>query len=526
LNSTTPAQMPSLKLVSLEQIQVPEAGNPRKRFDQQALRELSDSIGKHGVLQPLVVRTHQDGYLLIAGERRYRAAKLAGLEQVPVTIRDDDSPLELAVDENLHRQNLDPIEEAHAFQAILKTGRLSKKQLAERVSKSASYVNDRLRLLELPEPIQEQVAAGTIPVRLAKQLIEMARASAAVAIACVQIIASGGAELDDLEQRPERLLGFLGDYEWPDPQPIALAVSNYHHYQLASLPLPAEGCEDIHERHAALGEQVGFRFDQADADAARGYGCLLEFKDGNYWSSPFITDPAFIADRVRLKLDQHERELKPRQREQARQADNATPEPVDAEKERRRQERQQRAEARQQAIASNFELGRKLQLRYDAPKLTTPVAKLLALLLLDGQADKLAGRGLRYVREDWQIAESKEVCGKTVEQHRYPERWEAAEQLYAAIERARTPEQVIGRLLQALIAAHAASEEALPASTRVYYELPSSCGDGPSREIPRILDRLAKPVLPRHLARPATTTTATPRTRRSPPRPQVTPTGA
>ena len=117
------------------------------------------------------------GYTLIAGERRYRAAKLAGLTQVPVTLRDgdEDSPIELAVDENLHRQDLDPVEEAHAFQAILSTGKLNKKQLAERVSKSAAYVNDRLRLLDLPDQIQEHVASGIIPVRLAKQLIEIAK---------------------------------------------------------------------------------------------------------------------------------------------------------------------------------------------------------------------------------------------------------------------------------------------------------------------------------------------------------------
>ena len=159
MSSTASTAIASLQLVSLEQIQVPE-GNPRRRFDERALRELADSIGKHGVLQPLVVRTTDEGYTLIAGERRYRAAKLAGLTQVPVTLRDadEDSPLELAVDENLHREDLDPVEEAHAFQAILSSGGMSKKQLAERVSKSAQYVNDRLRLLALPESIQESAS--------------------------------------------------------------------------------------------------------------------------------------------------------------------------------------------------------------------------------------------------------------------------------------------------------------------------------------------------------------------------------
>ncbi len=142
-----------------------------------------------------------------------------------------------------------------------------------------------------------------------------------------------------------------------------------------------------------------------------------------------------------------------------------------------------------------------MQLRYDAPKITTPLAKLLALLILDGQADKLAGRGLRYVREDWQVIEPKEVRGKTVDKLRYPHREEVAAQLYASIERARTPEQVVGRLLQALIAAHAADQNAVAASSRIHWHVPGQYDDDrPSGEIPTLLDRLAKPVLPRHLA--------------------------
>lgn len=501
MSTTEHSRTPEVRLVPLGEIQIADGGNPRRRFDEQALSELAASIGQHGVLQPLVVSTHDGGYTLIAGERRYRAAKLAGLTQVPVSVRDaGEHAIELAVDENLHRQDLDPVEEAHAFQTILQSGRLSKKALAERVSKSPQYVNERLRLLDLPEPIQQAVAAGTIPVRLAKPLIAMAKVSEPVACACVELVVKGVADISDLEERPERVIGCLGDYEWPDPQPLALAVSSYQHYTLDSLPLP-DGCDDIRERAEALGEAVVFSFGQEEADAARSYGCLLECKHDRFWSSSFITDPAFIADRVRLQLDQLERQAKRAQREaERRQPPEAAEQAADLEKERRRQERQQRAEAKEAATAANFELGRKLQLRYDAPKITTPVAKLLALLILDRDADKLAGRGLRYVREDWQVVEPKEVRGKTVEQSRYPEASEAADALYAAIERARTPEQVIGRLLQALIAAHASDEDALPMSKRVFYDLPGRYGDGPSVEIATILDRLAKPVLPRHHA--------------------------
>ena len=305
--STTTDTPSKPRLLPVEAIQVPEGANPRRHFDPRALQELADSIAQHGMIQPLVVRCDDGAYTLIAGERRYRAAKLAGLEQVPVTLREgDESALELAVDENLHRQDLDPVEEAHAFQAILHGGKLTKKQLAARVSKTAAYANDRLRLLDLPEQIQGHLAAGVIPVRLAKQLIAIAKVSEPIAVAFVQLVANQVITVDELERSPERIVGYLGDYEWPDPQPIALSVSSYHRYPLAVVPLPAEGCDVIRERHAALGDDVGFCFDHQDADAARSYGCLLEFKEGRFGSTSCITDPAFIADRVRLKLDRYE----------------------------------------------------------------------------------------------------------------------------------------------------------------------------------------------------------------------------
>jgi ParB/RepB/Spo0J family partition protein len=505
-SSTDAVTTSDLRFVPLTAIQLEEGANPRRRFDEQALAELADSIRAHGLLQPLLVRTDGNGgYLLTAGERRYRACQLAQVEQVPVAINTEGSALEQAVDENLHRVDLDPVEEAHAFQQILRAGKLSKKQLAERVSKSSQYVNERLRLLDLPEPVQQHVADGLLPVRLAPTLIRIAKVSEPIAVCLAKLVADGHTDAVELEEQPERLIGCLGDYKWPDPQPVALHVSGYHHYHLDGLPLPAEGCEDIYERYAALGEEVGFSFDQEDADAARSYGCLLEFKGRHWGETQLITDPVFIADRVRLALDEREKQQKRREREQARHhaessASGEQQETLNGEKERRKLERQQRTEAKQQATAANFELGRKLQLRYDTVKITAPVARLLALLILDRDTDKLAGRGLRYAREDWQVTETVERRGKQVEKTRYPEGWETAEQLYAWIGRARSAEQILGRLLQALIAARHADQDAVATNSRVFWELPGEYGDGPSSEIPELLDKLAKLVLPRHRA--------------------------
>ncbi len=129
----------------------------------------------------------------------------------------------------------------------------------------------------------------------------MAKVSESVAVSCVELVAKGVAGVADLEERPERVIGCLGDYESPDPQPSALAVSSYMHYQLDDLPLP-DACDDIRSRVEACGEPVGFSFGQDEADAARSYGCLLEIKHDRFCSSAFITDTGFIADRVRLQL--------------------------------------------------------------------------------------------------------------------------------------------------------------------------------------------------------------------------------
>lgn len=166
------------------------------------------------------------------------------------------------------------------------------------------------RMLDLPQPIQQAVAAGTIPVRVIEPLLAMATVSEAVACACVVLVVNGVCAVDELEERPERVIGCLGDYEWPDPQPLALAVSSHLRYPLESLPLP-QGCDDIPARVAALGMEVGFRFGHEEADAARRCGCLLVCTHDRVRSYSFITDPAFIAGRVRLQLDQLERQAKP-----------------------------------------------------------------------------------------------------------------------------------------------------------------------------------------------------------------------
>jgi ParB family chromosome partitioning protein len=151
----------------------PNPHQPRKDFDDAALRDLADSLRQSGLLQPVVVRRLGDGYQLIVGERRWRAAKLAGIERVPVIVREatDAESLELALVENLLREDLNPIEEAEAYQRLLAEFGWTQEELAQRVGRDRSTVANCLRLLKLPEPIQSDLRAGLLTMGHARALL-------------------------------------------------------------------------------------------------------------------------------------------------------------------------------------------------------------------------------------------------------------------------------------------------------------------------------------------------------------------
>lgn len=143
----------------------PNRDQPRKEFDEAALAELADSISLHGVLQPLLVRPLDGGgYQIVAGERRWRAARMAGLTMVPAMVRDltDVEVMELALIENLQREDLSPLEEAMGYQSLLDEYHMTQEQVSRSVGKSRSAVANALRLLRLPEQIQEMLRDGTI----------------------------------------------------------------------------------------------------------------------------------------------------------------------------------------------------------------------------------------------------------------------------------------------------------------------------------------------------------------------------
>lgn len=151
----------------------PNRKQPRKNFDEDALQELSDSIRQFGMIQPILVQDRKDHYEIIAGERRWRAAKMAGLKEVPVIIRDysEQEIMEISLIENIQREDLNPIEEAQAYKRLLEEFHLKQDEVAERVSKSRAAVTNSIRLLKLSDEVQQMVIDDMISTGHARALL-------------------------------------------------------------------------------------------------------------------------------------------------------------------------------------------------------------------------------------------------------------------------------------------------------------------------------------------------------------------
>lgn len=163
----------------------PNRDQPRKNFDEDALQELADSIKQFGLLQPILVQQRDGYYEIVAGERRWRAAKLAGLKEVPVIIRNltEQEIVEISLIENIQRENLNPIEEAQAYKKLLTEFNLKQDEVAERVSKSRAAVTNSMRLLKLSEEVQQMVISDMISTGHARALLAIEDADEQYALA-------------------------------------------------------------------------------------------------------------------------------------------------------------------------------------------------------------------------------------------------------------------------------------------------------------------------------------------------------
>lgn len=163
-----------VKLVKVSKVE-PNRNQPRKKFDEDSLLELSESIKQYGVLQPLLVSDKKDYYEIIAGERRWRAAKMAGIKEIPVIVREFTSreTVEISLIENIQREDLNPVEEALAYKRLMEEFHLKQEEIAARVSKNRTTITNSMRLLKLHEKIQNMVAEGVISSGHARALLSL-----------------------------------------------------------------------------------------------------------------------------------------------------------------------------------------------------------------------------------------------------------------------------------------------------------------------------------------------------------------
>jgi ParB family chromosome partitioning protein len=179
---------------------------PRTHFDEGSLQSLADSIRSHGVVQPILVRRRDSGFELIAGERRWRAAKLAGLMRVPVIVKEvpDENLLEIALVENIQREDLNPIEEAQAYKRLIETVGLTQEALAARVGRDRSYITNYLRLLRLSEDLQQLVREGRLSTGHARTILALSHPDQQRRLA--RRIIDGGLSVRATEQLVQRML--------------------------------------------------------------------------------------------------------------------------------------------------------------------------------------------------------------------------------------------------------------------------------------------------------------------------------
>ena len=181
-----PSSQQKLPITKIE----PRRGQPREHFDQERLQELAESIEKHGMIQPITVRPMENGYYqIIAGERRWRAARLAGLKEAPVSLMeaDEQTTTELALIENLQREDLNPIEEARGYKKLMDHFALTQEQVAERVGKSRPVITNAMRLLKLSDGAAVLVESGELSLSHARAILEVAEPQAQTSLALLAV---------------------------------------------------------------------------------------------------------------------------------------------------------------------------------------------------------------------------------------------------------------------------------------------------------------------------------------------------
>ncbi len=514
----------TLSMIPLAQIR-PSKANPRTDFDDDRMAELIESVKLHGIISPLTLSRDGEGrYAIIAGERRYRAARAAKLREVPAQVREvDGDALTLAVAENVIRADLSPLEEARAYRRLV-DDHGDPAKVAKLVGKSERLISDRLDLLRLPDQTQELLAARKVPLACAPALVRIAEREPLLADLVALWLVDRPHDASAFPAAPGEIVDDVLRGEWTDDgspvHPVAYSVGGSRgplaphtderlaavvaklgeraqpveaaYRELPAIPQSSEydwQAQQAEERR----ERECFALTDDDADAARAFGCLLELPGLRGRDHYYVTDAEWLADRLVQKIATHAAtavEKKERERD-ARAASAAQDDPA---KEERRRERERQYEARVSGRSRNLDLGAALA-RWQ-PKLDTDAVKLLGSLVLEhyGRAAAWAYR----LCVDQPTTTNKQ--GKV--SVRYPRGAEAEHDhqaaALAALARTRTPEDALAVVMRLLLAQRLVDTEGLPNADRQGVYEPQLLSD--SKVIGKLANRVAPASVKKHRA--------------------------
>lgn len=464
-------------MLEIDKIKVVDGFNPRTAMDPEALAQLAGSIEEHDLVQPIAVRPDGDGgYILVAGERRLQAAKLAGKKEVPYHVRTDGNPLIAALIENLHREDLNAIDTGRGIQELAKELDLTNKMIAEHLDKSEPWVNLHRRLLKLPEGVQTYIALGLVPKEAERDLRKIAKVSPRIAECICELAKRRKIKGIDFTRSFGDIFAATAHQKFDD-QPTMIDPG---HMRLSTVISDAETLRQLAERHLAARpyhrtDDPVLNLSDFELDAARAAGCLVEHNvDHGKWTSTisFITDVEFAADLAVRAIERIEKQEADRKRAKVGAPEPLTP---DQQKEERRTANNERKERAAEARSTNEVIGLNLIKRRGSAtrkQFALSRVKAMAIVLITDNPN-LAARGLRLVSTQLQEVEVKQLktSGERREKISYATAEQATSYLIKRVEDSRSVNEVTEIVGDAMIASLIADEQELPQSKRVRGEL-------------------------------------------------------
>jgi ParB family chromosome partitioning protein len=473
-------------LIEIDKIDVEEGFNARTHMDEDGLEQLAESIGTDGIVQPIAVRPTKGGrFSVIAGHRRFEAARRAGITEVPITLSEGNAHLNSLI-ENIHQEKLDPIDTANGLKMVAGELNLTtNKQIAARANKKVAWVSERLRLLDLPEGVQRLIATGDIPMEAERVLRDIAKVSPRVAECVCELAKREKVKGRSFIVNFDDLFRQTAEARFKD-KPTMISIWRS---RLSVVVSDAKKRGELSERIQVLrpyqGSDPVVQFFDAEVDAARAAGCLVEHRverRGVISATAFITDAVFAADLAERSVERMEAEAAKEAEEDAayaaRQAEMNSA--GKSEQEARKTKREEVKAKKEKAEVFNEDLSGKLfKGRTEARRKQQSLTRAKAVgLTLVADNPQLAGRGLRLVLPQLQDVEVKELkSGEMRTKVSYADAEQCTEELARRIEKATSANEVLEVLSEALVAAMLADEHQLPQTKRIYWHSPSTAAE-------------------------------------------------